>query len=89
MCGRRSVYRLFSAVELVKSKDTREPLVPYNKDPDGIMGKLIGKLKSKGFMTYSHENMILISPPLIITEEQVREEMSKLDEVLSELDMQI
>ena len=53
------------------------------------MGKLIGKLKSKGFMTYSHENMILISPPLIITEEQVREEMSKLDEVLSELDMQI
>ena len=45
---------LFSAVELVKSKDTREPLVPYNKDPDGIMGKLIGKLKSKGFMTYSH-----------------------------------
>ena len=80
---------LFSAVELVKSKDTREPLVPYNKDPDGIMGKLIGKLKSKGFMTYSHENMILISPPLIITEEQVREEMSKLDEVLSELDMQI
>ena len=25
---------LFSAVELVKSKDTREPLVPYNKDPD-------------------------------------------------------
>lgn len=80
---------LFSAVELVKSKHTREPLVPYNKDPDGIMGKLIGKLKSKGFMTYSHENMILISPPLIITEEQVREEMSKLDEVLSELDMQI
>ena len=80
---------LFSAVELVKSKETREPLVPYGKDPDGIMGKLIGKLKAKGFMTYSHENMIMISPPLIITEEQVREEMKKLDEVLSELDGQM
>ena len=80
---------LFSAVELVKSKETREPLVPYGKDPDGIMGKLIGKLKAKGFMTYSHENMIMISPPLIITEEQVREEMKKLDEVLSELDDQM
>lgn len=80
---------LFSAVELVKSKETREPLVPYGKDPQGIMGKLIGKLKAKGFMTYSHENMILISPPLIITEDQVREEMAKLDEVLTEFDSQM
>ena len=77
---------LFSAVELVKDRTTREPLVPYGKDPEGIMGKLIGMLKKKGFMTYSHENMILISPPLIITPEQVAEEMAKLDEVLYEAD---
>ena len=37
-------------------------------------------------MTYSHENMILIAPPLIITEEQVREEMAKVDEVLYDVD---
>lgn len=80
---------LFSAVELVKSKETREPVVPYGNDPDNVMGKLIGKLKAKGFMTYSHENMIMISPPLIITEEQVREEMIKLDEVLSDLDSEM
>lgn len=80
---------LFSAVELVKSKETREPVVPYGKDPEGIMGKLIGKLKAKGFMTYSHENMILVSPPLIITEEQVREEMVKLDQILTEFDSQM
>ena len=80
---------LFSAVELVKSKETREPIVPYGKDPDNVMGKLIGKLKAKGFMTYSHENMIMISPPLIITEEQVREEMIKLDEVLSDFDSEM
>ena len=77
---------LFSAIELVKNRETREPLVPYGKDPDGIMGKLIGALKKKGFMTYSHENMILISPPLIITPEQIREEMAKVDEVLDEAD---
>lgn len=73
---------LFSAVELVKDKETREPLVPYGKDPDGIMGKLIGELKKRGFMTYSHENMIIVAPPLIITEEQIKEELAKLDEVL-------
>lgn len=39
-------------------------------------------LQERGFMTYSHENMILIAPPLIITEEQLREEMKKMDEVM-------
>lgn len=75
---------LFSAVELVRSRRTKEPLVGYGKDPKGIMTSIIGKLKKRGFMTYSHENMILISPPLIITEEQIREEMAKLDEVMAE-----
>ena len=77
---------LFSAIEPVKDRETKEPLVAYGKDPDGIMGSIIGKLKTKGFMTYSHENMILIAPPLIITEEQVREEMAKVDEVLYDVD---
>ena len=37
-------------------------------------------------MTYSHENMIFICPPLIITEEQLTEELLKLDEVLGIVD---
>ncbi|WP_394699395.1 hypothetical protein [uncultured Sphaerochaeta sp.] len=39
-------------------------------------------------MTYSHENMVIVAPPLIITEAQLREEMVKLDEVLGEVDAQ-
>lgn len=77
---------LFSAVELVKNKATKEALVPYGKDPDGVMGKILGMLKERRFMTYTHENMILIAPPLIITEEQLEEEMAKLDEVLGIVD---
>lgn len=80
---------LFSSIELVKNKDTKEPLVPYGKDPEGKMSKIIGALKAKGFMTYSHENMIFVSPPLIITEEQLREEMAKVDEVLATVDTEI
>ncbi len=74
---------LFSAVELVKDKNTREPLVSYGSDPKGIMKSIVGKLAAEGFMTYSHENMILIAPPLIITPEQLKEEMAKLDRVLT------
>lgn len=77
---------LFSSLELVKDKTTGEPLVPYGKDPEGKMGKIIGALKEKGFCTYSHENMVFVNPALIITEAQLREEMAKLDEVLAEVD---
>jgi taurine--2-oxoglutarate transaminase len=77
---------LFAAVELVKDKRTKEALVSYGKDPDGVMKKIVGKLASRGFMTYSHENMIIVAPPLIITEAQLREELAKLDETLSEVD---
>jgi len=80
---------LFSGVELVKDKTTKEPLVPYGKDPDGVMGGICKKLMAKGFSTYSHENVIIVAPPLIITPEQLREEMQKLDEVLGEVDAAI
>lgn len=77
---------LFSAVELVKDKVTKEALVPYGRDPEGIMPKIIGLLKERHFMTYSHENMIFVNPALIITEDQLLEELEKLDEVLSIVD---
>jgi taurine--2-oxoglutarate transaminase len=77
---------LFSAIELVKDKKTKEALVPYGKDPEGIMGKILGELKERKFMTYTHENMILIAPPLIITGSQLEEELVKLDEVLGIID---
>lgn len=79
---------LFSAVELVKDKGSKEPLVPYGKDPEGVMGKILGLLKERKFMTYTHENMILVAPPLIITKEQLEEELAKLDEVLGIVDKQ-
>ncbi|MDR0827303.1 MAG: aminotransferase class III-fold pyridoxal phosphate-dependent enzyme [Desulfovibrio sp.] len=80
---------LFGAIELVKNKKTREPLTQYGKDPDGVMKKIIGELAARGFMTYSHENMFLVAPPLIISGEQLAEEMRKVDEVLAVVDKQI
>ncbi|MBC2582365.1 aminotransferase class III-fold pyridoxal phosphate-dependent enzyme [Clostridium sp. DJ247] len=77
---------LFSAVELVKNKTTREALVPYGKDPEKIMGKIIGMLKEKGFSTYSHENCIIIAPPLTINEEELKEALEIFDEVLDFVD---
>ena len=80
---------LFSALELVKDKATKEPLVEYNSDPDNTMGKIIGSLKKKGFSTYSHENCIIVAPPLIIKEDELRVAMDIMDEVLGEVDKMI
>lgn len=80
---------LFSCVELTKDKATHEPLVPFGKDPEGIMGKIVGMLKAKGFNTYSHEACIFVCPPLIITEEELAENMAILDEVLTEADKMV
>ncbi|SMC25196.1 taurine---2-oxoglutarate transaminase [Clostridium acidisoli DSM 12555] len=77
---------LFSAVELVKDKVTREALVPYGKDPEKIMPRIIGMLKEKGFSTYSHENNIMIAPPLTITEAELREAIGIFDKVMCFVD---
>ncbi len=80
---------LFSMVELVKNKETREPIVPFGKDPEGMMGKILGMLRKEGFATYGHENMIMVSPPLIITEEELRKAMAIMDKVLDSVDNMI
>ena len=77
---------LFSAVELVKDKGTKEALVAYGKDPERLMGKILGMLVEKGFYTYTHENCIIVAPPLIITESELESALVILDEVLTEVD---
>ena len=64
-------------------------LVPYGKDPEGLMKKICGMLEKEGFHTYSHEAVLIVAPPLNITEEQLREEMAKMDKVLDSVDKMI
>jgi len=77
---------LFSAVELVTDKVSKQPLVEYGEDPKGIMSSILKQLVQRGFVTYSHENMIIVAPPLIISESQLVEAMAILDEVLALVD---
>lgn len=80
---------LFSAVELVRDKETKEPIVPYGKDPEKIMKKILGMLQNEGFATYSHENILIVAPPLCITEAELKEALAILDRVLDSVDNMI
>lgn len=76
---------LFSALELVKDKTSRTPLVPYGT-PNTIMPSIMAELKKRGFSTFGRENNVNVCPPLIITEKELMENLPILDEVLSIVD---
>jgi taurine--2-oxoglutarate transaminase len=76
---------LFSVLELVKDKNTREPLAPFNgSSPE--MGKLAGYLKSKHLYAFSRFNMLWVCPPLIINEEELRHGLDIIEEGLAIVD---
>ena len=76
---------LFSMVELVKDKATREPLAPYGgTSPE--MGRLAAALRTRHLYTYSRFNVFFIAPPLVITEEELQYGLDIVDEALSEVD---
>ncbi len=79
---------LFSAVELVKD-DKGTPLVGYNDDPEGLMPKIVGMLKKEGFSTYSNQNVLMVTPPLTITSEELTDAMKIFDRVLDSVDKMI
>ena len=80
---------LFGALELVKDREKRIPLVPYGYDENRTMTKIFGWLKEKGFATFGRENNINIAPPLIITAEELREAFAILDGVLTRVDNEL
>ncbi|NTV78830.1 MAG: hypothetical protein HGA25_06785 [Clostridiales bacterium] len=46
-------------------------------------------LIAKGFYTYTPENYVFLCPPLIIEENELKEAIAILDEVLSDVDKMI
>lgn len=80
---------LFTAFELVKDKETREPLDFYGC-PNSIKAQAIAKLENEyNVHLYGRENTISVCPPLIITKEQLDEVFPKLDAVLTWIDEQL
>lgn len=76
---------LFSCLEIVKNKRTREPMQAYNT-PGPVMPWIFAELKKRGFSTFGRENNIEICPPLTITAEELNRYLPILDEVLSLVD---
>jgi taurine---2-oxoglutarate transaminase len=78
----------FWAIELVRDRKTREPLVPYNAGGADAkpMNDLAAACKERGLWPFTHFNRMHVVPPCNTPVAQVREGLAIIDEALSVAD---
>jgi taurine--2-oxoglutarate transaminase len=76
---------LFWGIELVRNRETREPLVPFNAGGEAAepMTRITKACLERGLYPFAHWNVFAITPPLNITREELDEGLEILDEVLA------
>jgi taurine--2-oxoglutarate transaminase len=79
---------LFWAIELVRDRDTREMLVPYNASGPAAapMAEVIAGCKSRGVWPFTHFNRVHVVPPLVITEDELLQGIDAIDDALDAAD---
>ncbi|MEV6974229.1 aspartate aminotransferase family protein [Kitasatospora sp. NPDC093806] len=76
---------VFWALDLVKDRATREPLVPYNAAgaANAPMAELAAACKRRGLWPFVNMNRFHVVPPCTVTAEEAKTGLAVLDEVLT------
>ncbi|MBJ6644799.1 aminotransferase class III-fold pyridoxal phosphate-dependent enzyme [Streptomyces griseoincarnatus] len=79
---------MFWAVELVRDRETREPLVPYNAsgEANAPMAAFAAAAKKAGLWPFVNMNRTHVVPPLNTSEAELKEGLAALDAALSVAD---
>lgn len=72
---------VFWALDLVKSRATREPLAPYGATSPA-MTTLVSECKKRGLMPFTNFNRLHVVPPCNITPEDAMKGLAIIDEAL-------
>src|SRR5213595_568549 len=75
----------FWGLELVKNRETREPLVPFNAAGEAFapVARLAKAALERGLYLMTHWNVVMVCPPLVITPEELAEGIAILDDALA------
>jgi taurine--2-oxoglutarate transaminase len=78
----------FFGLELVRDRETREPLVPFNATGEAFapVARLMKAALDRGLYLMTHWNVVMVCPPLTITREELDEGLAILDEALAVAD---
>ncbi len=76
---------LLGCIELVKNRQTKEPMAPFNAKPNemAIMNQVAAKIKDLGMYTFVRWNYIFVAPPLCVTKEQIDEGLAIISKAIS------
>jgi taurine---2-oxoglutarate transaminase len=76
---------LFWGLELVKNRETKEMLVPFNAGGEAAapVARLQRAALESGLYLMTHWNIVMVVPPLTITREELDEGLAVLDDVLA------
>ncbi len=79
---------MFWCVELVKDRDTRESLTPYNAVGAAYapMTDLVAACKTRGLLPFVNMSRLHVVPPCNVTEDEAVLGLSLLDEALGEVE---
>lgn len=76
---------LLGCLELVKDRQTKKPVTPWNAKPEQseVTHRIAAKIREAGMFTFVKWNFIFIAPPLIVTQNQIDEGLHIISEALS------
>lgn len=79
---------LFWAIELVKDRETREPLVPFNASGAAAapVTAFAAACKKAGVWPFTHFNRVHVAPPLVIPEDDLVRGLDVIDRALDVAD---
>jgi len=75
---------LLGCLELVKNRESKEPMAPFNAKPDEmlVMNKVAAKIKELGMYTFVRWSFIFIAPPLCVTKAEIDEGLAIISQAL-------
>lgn len=75
---------LFWAIELVRDRETREQLVPFDATGPAAapVAEVVGACKKQGLLVFAHFNRVHIVPPLVTSEEDLRAGLAIVNDAL-------
>jgi taurine---2-oxoglutarate transaminase len=79
---------LLWGLELVHDRTSREPLVPFAAKGEAArpMAALRRAAIDRGLHVYTHDSLVLVAPPLVVSRDELDEGLAILDEVLGVAD---
>jgi taurine---2-oxoglutarate transaminase len=79
----RAAQGLFAIVELVKNRESREPLAPW-PSVHPSMACFVAAARERGVSFAVRGNLIILAPPLVIEENELQRALDVMNDLLGE-----